>query len=214
MKLLLLIIVWLSFLASDGQPAQWTVESGGNGHWYQAVATCPEVVGVTWNEAAEYAQRSGTHLATISSDGENQFVFNLAKDIQYWFWPEPTSGASIGPWLGGRQDPGALEAGGSWQWVNAEGYFMDSLGNPTGYTAWQAGEPNNAIDQENALEFFGFGSGFSPEPVWNDFPEAGRILTGIYYLPRGFVVEKETVFTALPEWCNPRWHYLPLIVSP
>jgi hypothetical protein len=122
---------------------------------------------------------------------------------------EPGEGLS-----GGRQDPGALEAGGNWQWVNAEGYFMDSLGNPTGYPAWQSGEPNNAIDQENALEFFGFGSGFSPEPLWNDFPEAGRILTGIYYLPRGFMVEKETVFTTLPEWYNPQWHYLPLIVSP
>jgi hypothetical protein len=86
--------------------------------------------------------------------------------------------------------------------VNDEGYFMDSKGNPIGYTNWHPGVPNNAIDQENALVFFGPGPNFNPNPGWNDFPEAGRTLAGQYYVPKGFIIEKDTQFNALPDWCG------------
>lgn len=143
-------------------------------------------------------------MATITSAGENQFVFDLITDIKYWVWPEPGSNNNIGPWLGGHQDTGALEPGGSWQWVNNEGYFMDNAGNPnpSGFTNWHSGEPNNGIDQENALSFFGLGGSFNPTPGWNDFPEEGRTFAGQYYVPKGFIVEKATQFNALPDWCG------------
>jgi hypothetical protein len=198
--------------AGAGQPKQWTIQQGGNDHWYQAVGVCPGNVGVTWPEASAYATSRGAYLATITSASENQFVFDLSSDSKYWFWPEPTSNASIGPWLGGHQDPGAIEAGGSWQWVNGEGYFMDSNGAPVGYTNWRSSEPNNAIDQENALHFFGNGGSFKPEPTWNDFPEAGRILAEQYYVARGFVVESDSPIAPVRDWCQ-HFLFMPLAAS-
>ena len=46
---------------------------------------------------------------------------------------------------------------------------MDSMGNLAGYTNWFIGEPNNAIDQENAFVFFGLGPNFNLTPSWADF---------------------------------------------
>lgn len=199
-------IPYLAFIAllinsslSMAQPVQWSVEQGGNGHWYQAVGTCPEKGGIQWSEAEAYAEGVGGHLATIASEGENQFVFNLVNEIKYWF-PEPGYNQYVGPWLGGRQDDGAFEPGGNWQWIK-EGYFMDSTGQASGYTNWNPGEPNNALDgvhgQENAIIFHAINS-LKPSPYWNDIPAVGRD----FWRPKGFVVESDTRFDTLPDWCG------------
>ena len=62
--------------ASQAAPVQWTVGSGGNGHWYEFISTS-----VDWNTARANALASTFlgmqgYLATITSLAENVFVTN------------------------------------------------------------------------------------------------------------------------------------------
>ncbi|MBM4013036.1 MAG: hypothetical protein FJ286_17005 [Planctomycetes bacterium] len=105
----------------------WPVGGGGNGHWYEYIAT-----NRTWEQARADAQARGGYLATITSAAENNYVFGLF-------------GSSATPWLGGYQDsaaPGYSEPAGGWRWVTGE---------PWSYTSWAAGEPNNGSNAENVL---------------------------------------------------------------
>jgi len=40
--------------------------------------------GITWVDANNLAEQNGGHLATITSQNENDFVFSLINDGQYW----------------------------------------------------------------------------------------------------------------------------------
>ena len=113
----------------DG-PLQWTIASGGNGHWYEVVS-----VAGNWF-AADSAAKQKTHLgmtghlATIISDSERTWVAaNLMTKVR----PPGDWGA----WLGGRQNIQSAnysEPFGGWEWITGE---------PWGYPGWGTGEPNN-----------------------------------------------------------------------
>jgi len=112
-----------------------------NGHYYYAVSV-PD--GITWTDAKTAAESftylgmSG-HLATITSQGENEFIYNnLGVTPSYYL-------------LGAFQPDGSQEPDGGWQWVTGESW---------NYTNWNSGEPNNAGD-EDALQFYG-------SDIWND----------------------------------------------
>jgi hypothetical protein len=138
--------------AHAGDPVQWRVEDGGNGHWYRSVL----ITGSRdWHSAAAACSAFGGHLATISSAAENQFVFALAGPISDW----PNR---LGPWLGGfRDDQG-------WKWVTGE---------PWSWTAWEPGEPNNTCGGEDKLHFINYSSSWNDvasnglacggDPVWS-----------------------------------------------
>src|SRR2546423_1575837 len=66
----------LGFLpfSSQAQPVQWTTNSGGNGHFYEAVVA-PS--GITWGDAQSAAVSRGGYLASITSVGENNFAYGL-----------------------------------------------------------------------------------------------------------------------------------------
>jgi hypothetical protein len=88
------------------------------------------------------------HLATITEQSEHDFVFSIG-DPHYC-------------WIGGFQNtasPSYAEPAGGWEWITGE---------PFVYTAWLAGEPNNAGPNgaEDHLELLGLGGGF--QPTWND----------------------------------------------
>src|SRR4051812_1344508 len=122
-------------------PVQWTVASGGNGHWYAFVSQA----GVTWTAAETSAEASGGHLATITSQAENEFVGAI--------WLQ-----NLGPsaWLGGYQTPSTneLDSKANWHWITGE---------PWDYTNWHPAEPNNYQGrQEDKLQFSYFAT------VWND----------------------------------------------
>ena len=111
-------------------PTEWTVASGGNGHFYELFTTP-----LTWDLAQAAAVAQGGHLATLLSRAENDFVFTLS--------------GNLGPWLGGFQPPGSAgEPADGWQWVNNEGPFV--------FTNWNTGEPNN-FGEEDFLHFTGNG---------------------------------------------------------
>ena len=72
-------VVVVSSLALAGathaqNAVQWRVEDGGNGHWY-ALRDFSSTI--TWNGASAYCAARGGHLASILSDAEDSFVFNV-----------------------------------------------------------------------------------------------------------------------------------------
>ncbi len=132
-----------------------------NGHYYRRVPA----VGITWQDAklaAELTSFQGRqgHLATLTDQQENDFVYALGDVNNYW--------------VGGYQDtndPSYSEPAGGWKWITGE---------PWSYTNWLAGEPNNAgaFGAEDFLELlqsFSFGS------TWNDVHPSEH--------PRGYVIE-------------------------
>jgi hypothetical protein len=137
-------------------PIQWTIGSGGNGHYYDVVGTT-----MTWAEARDYARSLQYlslpgHLASFTSAPEWDFVW------QYYY----AHGISINQdWLGGFQADKTSEPAGGWQWVTGEGW---------GYTAWSTGEPNNSGGAEDYLQVAG-GS------KWNDIAGTNRFGSLVEY---------------------------------
>jgi len=135
------------------QPTNWSAKTGGNGHFYEAVAA---PWGITWSNASVMASNKGGYLATITSSNENAFVFALAnQDTNLWY--HSSANAWWGPWLGGFQPPGSLEPAGGWQWITGE---------PFTYTNWTSGQPNNnGGGPEDHLQI---GGQASRAGTWND----------------------------------------------
>ena len=137
----LVVFLFLVLLSAPGVGAftllnvkQWTVEEGGNGHWYGVLAE-----GLYYQEAADVAAgltRCGYagHLATVTSHLENQYIFeNIVNGVvnpsiidQYW--------------MGGvLYDDG-------WSWITGEEFA---------YTNWNEGEPNNSGGNEDRVGMWG-----------------------------------------------------------
>lgn len=73
-----------------------------------------------WKDAKEFCEACGGHLATVSSEGENTQLKEMAS--------EKGSGYTA---LGFSDE----ETEGDWKWITGE---------PDRYTNWRSGEPNNA----------------------------------------------------------------------
>ena len=100
----------------------FTSQTNYNGHsYYRSTSSA------TWTTARTNCTNMGGHLVTITSSGENSFVFNT--------WP---SG-----WIGFNDE--VVE--GQWRWVTSESVT---------YTNWNSGEPNNAGNEDYA-QFVGGG---------------------------------------------------------
>ena len=124
--------------------ADW-IQWPGNGHYYQPVAVTQSI---TWDDASTAAQAAGGYLATITSAGENSFVFSLIDSDPYWYFGSYTSG----PWIGGWQPTSGPEPDGGWEWVTGEAFT---------FTNWVMGEPNDDWNPggEDYLQYAGGWSG-------------------------------------------------------
>jgi hypothetical protein len=92
----------------------FTNQQNYNGHsYYRSTGTA------FWTTARTNCSNMGGHLVTITSSGEQSFLFNL--------WP---SG-----WIGLTDEV----TEGTWRWVTGETYS---------YTNWNPGEPNNAGNED------------------------------------------------------------------
>ena len=120
LKILSLLSVLCCLLLTEinahAEPVQWE----GNGHWYDAIA-----FESTWIQARIVASRRTYldlpgHLATLTSQEENDFVFGTFPVIGYW--------------LGGFQVPWAKELDAGWKWITGE---------PWRFTNWAGSEPND-----------------------------------------------------------------------
>jgi hypothetical protein len=161
-----------ALLNAQAQVVNWPVGSGGNGHFYEAVAAPG---GITWSNANWSATNHGGYLATITSSSEDAFLFGLVgTDTGFWY-REPQSGNWFGPWLGGVQPTGSTEPGGGWKWVTGE---------PFSYQNWSPYQPNNSGGNENRLQMGGGLTG--PVGTWNDVNETNSI-----FAP-SFIIEYES----------------------
>lgn len=147
------------------------VQPSGLTHWYEVIAV-PQ--GLTWVEAKQAAAARGGHLATITSKEENEFVFGLLDDAQYW-QEDPTRKLANGPWIGGVQDQQSVEPSGGWGWVELETWTAEF---------WAAGEPN---DDRKADRLHYAAGPQSRAATWGDAAADAR-------LP-GYVVEYSGPFT-------------------
>ena len=143
-------------------PTQWALESGGNGHWYQAVS-----LSCDWETAYEICIQRGGHLATPTSEEENLLTFGLSLSLWYM---DGSDGR--GPWLGGYQLKGSDEPAEGWTWVTDESWV---------FTSWDCANPDNSGGGFNELYLDystrGFLCGAEPKPTWND-ANANRVNPG------------------------------------
>jgi len=181
----------------ERQPVQSYTDTDGTTHWYEAVYV--ESGNLNWYQAANLAQDAGGYLASITSEDENNFVFNLVSDEKYfWSFDEDGEhyGISIGPFLGGYQPEGSVEPDGSWSWLSGEEW---------NYTNWAVNLDDGVIDQDprdntqpndsgdDGQPIMGFGEMNVPVATWGDYMENvgtyGKTrLPGLSY---GFVIEYE-----------------------
>jgi hypothetical protein len=153
-------MVGVAAQAASAAPVQWAVGDGGNGHWYEVIVVPG---GISWPDAQAAAAAQGGYLATLPSEEENLFVFNLMVATPN-AWVREAEWAQ-GAWLGGYQDRTASdysEPSGGWRWLTGE---------PWGYTNWLQ-QPHSQPDNdmwnqygEDYLCFFGF---LVMTPTWND----------------------------------------------
>jgi hypothetical protein len=148
----LLVCVLFTSLACPalGAPALF----GDNGHYYEYIPAA-----VTWDAANAAAQAQSFvgmagHLATITSQAEQDFIVSVILP------PLPTGGSD--PWLGGYQDlndPAYAEPAGAWKWITGE---------PWDYTSWIPTEPNNYNGYEHHLHIRDSGQYPDLYGLWND----------------------------------------------
>jgi len=175
----------LSLLLMQGSlfatPIQWSVASGGNGHYYQYVATKTDWLSAQAAAAATSYLGVQGHLATISSLGEDDFVASLVTDNSEFFWIGLTCQNTANLGTNGRL----------FQWVDNPTTIVWKGGPPASggfspsgvFTNWDTGEPNNSTGTEDyVIEY-------TADQRWND-TNLDRLGDGA-----GYVVE----FSAVPE---------------
>lgn len=163
----LLVLVALVPVGSNSAIAdtvQWKPEDGGNGHWYELVASP-----VTWSNAKVAAEGmvflgvSG-HLVTLTSAEENEFVFSNVYDraLHEAAWIGLTDDEAFGGYESFGQPNFKVDG---WVWVTGE---------PVEFTSWSAfwnssgewvEEPNNFDNDDYALMHRYIQSGWAS---WND----------------------------------------------
>ncbi|MFX0105897.1 MAG: lectin-like protein [Candidatus Hodarchaeota archaeon] len=93
-----------------------------NGHEYKLIKEDK-----SWSDAKIDCEAQGGHLATITSEGENDFIKNLADSNKVWL---------------GLSDE---ESEGTWKWITGEA---------VSYTNWYPGEPNDYGTGEDYVEMY------------------------------------------------------------
>ncbi|HEU5124491.1 MAG TPA: S8 family serine peptidase [Verrucomicrobiae bacterium] len=148
--------------------SEWSSSVGGNDHWYKAVVNQS---GLNWLQANAIAASQGAYLATILSAAENQFVFGLINNPQFF---AGHGGNGSGPAIGGVQLSGSSEPGQGWSWETGEIFS---------YANWNVGKPDNGGGNEDRIHYFSGTQGV-PSDRWNDIRGIDTNLGG-YVMERG-----------------------------
>ncbi|MBX3485890.1 PEPxxWA-CTERM sorting domain-containing protein [Phenylobacterium sp.] len=117
---------------ASAAPVLWDTSDGGNGHYYELVAT-----GVTWDAALAAAETYSFmgmdgYLVTLTSAAESTFIYNNLTTGSYWA-------------AGSDRDQEGV-----WKWVAGPelGLVFWNNGPTAEYSAWNPGEPNNVGDED------------------------------------------------------------------
>jgi hypothetical protein len=134
----------------------------GNGHGYELII---DSGGLDWDQANAAAQAMGGHLATLTSEAENDFVYDIAiSDTAGW---GNGSAPWYGPFLGGQY------MNNEWTWITGEVWD---------YENWSLNEPGN--NSQGHLMFMGDGSSELISNGWGDVSNSD--ISGSYiveYIP-------------------------------
>lgn len=110
-----------------------------NGHYYQVYDTS-----MTWYQAKAYCETLGGHLVTITSEAENNFVFDLIVDNSRNYY-----------WIGATDE----KIEGQWEWITGEAFQYSNTSD-----CWA----DNAAEREDHAAILRLNlSGNAGE--WNDF---------------------------------------------
>ena len=178
-----LILALGPMVANATTPTTGTPVLGPDGHYYEVVSHAD----VTWahaNSTASGLTYLGVtgHLATITSQGENDFLDSIRQPIlldQQDAHGNYIPSAKAEAWIGGSQPAGA-----HWEWVTGE---APNPIPPTGqspfpnYANWQGGEPND-LGGEDQITLGRYVDG-----TWND-SKVGNGNIG------GYIIEYDTVY--------------------
>ncbi len=104
-----------------------------NGHKYEYYDQA-----MTWNQAYRVCEKKGGHLVTVSSEEENNLIYELASQYNKDYC-----------WLG------LTHFGGKWDWIDST---------KLEYTNWASSEPNNSGGEENYAQY----RVSSSAKTWND----------------------------------------------
>ncbi|MCG7587947.1 hypothetical protein, partial [Photobacterium sp. OFAV2-7] len=180
-------------------PVKSFTNTNGDTHYYQVVYLPSG--NLNWFQAAYLADAAGGYLASITSEEENSFVFEMVNDQKY-FWTFPSGvgpmehyGISIGPFLGGYQPEGSVEPAGGWSWLSGEEWDYDN---------WAKNLDDGVIDKDprpndqpnnsghsGGQRVMGFGEMNLPVPTWGDYMDD----VGTYGIDKtpgrsyGFIIE-------------------------
>ena len=184
-------------LAASGSPypgaVQWTVASGGNGHWYKGVIV--SLKGASWTTARGFAVARGADLAVVPSLAFADWLFNnTVNSAALW-------NADLGPWVGGYQQPGAPEPLGGWVWVDGAA-ILPAL--------WVGGQPDNYTPcggDNNRMIYWNAGQGI-PRPYLADVPNlavqtcSGLAISAIIEWSTGLPTESDCNSNGIPDSCE------------
>ena len=183
--------------SGNGSPypgaVQWTVASGGNGHWYTGVIVSP--TGASWTTARDFAAARGADLAVIPSVSFASWLFtNTVNSAALW-------NADLGPWVGGYQQSGALEPLGGWVWVDGAAILPN---------LWVGGQPDDATycgGDNNRMIYWNAGQGI-PSPYLADVPDlavqtcSGLAISAIIEWSAGLPTESDCNSNGVPDSCD------------
>lgn len=167
---------WSTDSTLDAPPLPQMSDVVASGTWdgnaYYAILTW----GSSWQSAVADAEKRGGYLVSITSEAENNFVFDLIKnDERLWIMYE--DGQAFGPWIGAYQETGAIEPDEGWALVSGE---------PVTFLNWSEGQPNNHGGNSDVVRFHNYIN--QPSPYWDDANGNGS--------SRGYVLEFEGVESA------------------
>lgn len=126
-----------------GTAMEARIHNPDNGHWYQRFDDT-----MTWHDAKNHCESMEGYLATITSQSENDFVYNKLVSIS------PNEMV----WIGATDETQE----GIWEWINSESWE---------YTNWDSGEPNNCSGIEHYLVYFTPNDPLGRAGLWNDLGE-------------------------------------------
>ncbi len=140
-----LIVPYQTFEVFASENISISEKAEYNGNYYQLFYGAE-----TWEEANKKCEQIGGHLATISSQDENDFLFNLMKSFN-------CQNAYFGLTDSGKE--------GKWVWITGEQFSFSN---------WHSGEPNSENSSEDyAMFYYKFSDG-----TWNDGDFGGRTFYG------------------------------------
>ncbi len=176
--LALLALSWLAAPANAGfeRFVEWSVASGGNGHYYALVAT-QNTLDISWTDAktaAESQMHMGAtgHLATLTSQAEDEFLkASFETEISSQF--DPMDG--VYAWIGLSD----ARVEGTFEWVTGE---------PFAYSGWAPFQPSTIVGDEDYVNVWSRAIIADSRWGWNDSRDGGG-----FTAKDGFFVEFDVV---------------------